>query len=476
MSADGFTWKDVGPEDNRAHEERKPEQETSPPFSDDWLALRFTAKYENELRYVAQWGKWLRWDGARWDLEKTLAAYDLARAVARAYAAMCNGDDDDGTNPTKIASAAAVAAIERLARSDRHHASTVHVWDTDPWLLNTPTGIVNLKNGELTPHDREKYLTKMTSVGPDGDCPRWMQFLDEITARDKEYQAFLKRAAGYTLTGTINEHVLFFLYGTGRNGKGIFLNTFFWLLGDYADGAPMETFMVVDGQRHPTDLAGFRGRRLVVAQEIDEGQRWAESKIKTLTGGDPITARFMRQDFFTYEPQFKLWISGNHKPGLRGVDVAIRERLKLLPFKVSFANNPDKELPEKLRREGPGILKWAIEGCLEYLRDGLKPPPAVREATEIYMNAQDKIGRWIEDCCTVGPNNWCSTAELWRSYEQWAKDHNEYVGTQRAFSDALGNREGIQGGDRARLSGVRGFEGIVVNRDDQQPPPHYEEL
>lgn len=453
----------------------------SPAFSDDYLALKFTHQHAHELRYVKLWGTWLKWDGGRWKSESTLEAFDLARGIAREAALECNGsDDEDGPNPTKIASAATVAAIERLAKADRAHAATADIWDTDPWLLNTPGGIVDLRTGKLLPHDPQKYLTKITNVGPNGDCPRWMQFLDEVTVGDKEYQAFLQRAAGYTLTGVTSEHVLFFLYGTGRNGKGIFLNTFFWLLGDYATGAPMEAFIVVDGQRHPTDLAGFRGARLVMAQETEDGHRWAESKIKALTGGDPITARFMRQDFFTYQPQFKLWISGNHKPSLRAVDVAIRARLDLLPFTVSFADNPDKELFDKLKAEGPGILRWAVEGCLEWQRSagGLIVPSAVRAATDDYLGDQDKIGRWIEDCCLLGTNNWGSTANLWSSYEQWAKNHNEYVGTQRAFSDALGSRLGIRGGNEARVNQQRGFWGIATKpepkRSDEppEPPPH----
>jgi P4 family phage/plasmid primase-like protien len=396
--------------------------------------------------------------------EGTLAAFDMARVVAREYAAMCNTDDDDGPNPTKIASASTVSAIERLARSDRRHAVTVDIWDDDPWLLNTPSGIVDLKTGSLLspPRDPAKYMTKITAVAPGGDCPRWLQFLAEVTGGNVDYQAFLQRLAGYTLTGSVKEHAWFFLYGTGGNGKGVFLNTLFWLLHDYAAIAPIETFVVTHGTQHPTDLAGFRGARLVLAQETEKGQRWSEAKIKTMTGGDPITARFMRQDFFTYMPQFKLWIGGNHKPAMSGVDPAHRRRTNLLPFTVAF-KKPDTNLPETLKAEGPGILRWAIGGCLEYQRNGLAPPLIVKGATEDYLNDQDVIGRWIDDCCTLNPKNWAAAADLWDSFQRWADANNERAGTQRAFSTGLGSRDGITGGDSARLNQQRGFWGISLN-------------
>ena len=184
---------------------------------------------------------------------------------------------------------------------------------------------------------------------------------------------------GYCLTGSIRDHALFFLYGTGGNGKGVLLNTCHDILGDYSAIAAMETFTASKADRHPTDLAMLRGARAVIAQETEDGQRWAESRIKALTGGDAISARFMRQDFFTFKPAFKLLIAGNHKPSLRNVDEAVKRRFNLLPFTVTISKDErDPELAEKLKGEWPGILAWAIEGCLEWQRIGLCPPNAVR--------------------------------------------------------------------------------------------------
>jgi putative DNA primase/helicase len=429
------------------------EASLSPEYSDDMLALEFSDRHAAELRYCHAWGAWLHWDGARWRFERTLCVFDLARRVAREFAKTCPDPDD----AAKIASASKVAAIERLARSDRRHATETGDWDRDEWLLNTPGGTVDLHTGKLLPHDRNHYITKVTEVTPGGDCPMWKQFLHQVTSGDEELQQFLQRMAGYALTGSTRDHALFFFYGTGGNGKGVFLNTISSLLGDYAAVAPMETFIATNGERHPTDLAGLRGSRLVTSQETEEGRRWAESKIKALTGGDPITARFMRQDFFTFQPTFKLVIAGNHKPGLRGVDEAIRRRFHLVPFTVTIPpDQRDLSLPEKLRAEWPGILAWMVEGCLEWQRIGLAPPGAVREATESYLGDEDAIARWVEDCCITGRQHWCASAELWPSWQSWATAANEPVGSHKRFGMQLA----AHGYQPERTDAVRGYRGI----------------
>jgi putative DNA primase/helicase len=441
----------------------KPNGQGADEFSDDALALDFTDRHKHELRYVAKWGTWLHWDGARWKFEDTLKVFDLARAVARDFANAC---DNPGDKP-KIASAKTVAAIVSLARSDRRHAATVDIWDTDHWLLNTPGGIVDLKTGTLLPHDPTTYITKVSAVAPSDDCPLWRTFLDEITGRDHELQAFLQRIAGYALTGSIREHALFFFHGTGGNGKGVFLNTLTAILADYAAVAPMETFVATQNEQHPTDLAGLRGARLVTSQETEKGRRWAESKIKALTGGDPITARFIRQDFFTYSPAFKLVIAGNHKPSLGSVDEAIRRRLNLVPFTVTIAE-PDEDLPDKLRAEWPGILAWMIEGCLRWQEKGLNPPEAVKAATTTYLSEEDSLGQWAEECCVTGKEQWGVFARLWASWKEWAETSKEPVGTRKAFAGAMA-AHGYAPGRRQR---VRGYTGIDLKHDERSRPYH----
>jgi len=265
---------------------------------------------------------------------------------------------------------------------------------------------------------------------------------------------------GYALTGSTSEHALFFAYGTGANGKGILLNTVAAILGDYAKTAPMETFTATQGDRHPTELAGLMGARLVTAQETEQGRRWAESKVKSMTGGDPIAARFMRQDFFEFTPQFKLLIAGNHKPGLRGVDEAIRRRLHLIPFTVTIPpERRDPDLFEKLKPEWPGILKWAIDGCLAWQRDRLTPPGIVREATAAYLAAEDAIAQWLDECCACDPVYADKSGALFASWKTWADAAGEYAGSQKRFSQALEDRGFTRdrGGEGERL-----FRGLAL--------------
>ena len=304
-----------------------------PEFSDEALALHFAEKHADRLCYVAAWGKWLVWTGKFWRRDDTLLAFDLVRAECRAASALA---EKPGIK-RDLASAQTVAAVERLAKADRRLAATVDQWDAVPWLLNTPGGTVDLRTGKLRQHRSNEYITKITAVTPrKGRRRRWPVFLRRIMAGDRELIRYLQRVAGYALTGDTREHALFFFHGTGANGKGVFISTLTNIMGDYATTAPIETFIASHNDRHPTDLASLRGARLVNAQEIEQGKAWAESKIKALTGGDKISARFMRQDFFEFYPVFKLFIAGNHKPGLRTVDEAIRRRMNLIPFKVTI--------------------------------------------------------------------------------------------------------------------------------------------
>jgi putative DNA primase/helicase len=422
-------------------------------LSDDALALRFTEIHGNNLRYTAALGRWNRFDGTCWKPDETLHVFDLARDVCRQAAA------SSGKAPIaiRLASSQTVYAVERLARVDRRHAAIVAQWDADPWLLNTRGGVVNLRTGELRPAKRGDYMTKITAVAPGGQCPLWLSFLERITARDHEQQLFMQRICGYALTGITSEEALFFLHGTGANGKSIFLNTIAGLMGDYARTAPIETFLESKSQHHPTDLAGFKGARLVTAIETGDGRQWAESKIKALTGGDRIAARFMRQDFFEYVPQFKLFVAGNHKPGLRTVDEAVRRRFNLLPFDVTIpVAERDSELGEKLRMEWGGILQWMIEGCLAWQREGLRPPRAVSEATTDYLAGEDVFARWMEDRCELKATHWTSTASLFESWKEWAEASGEFVGSMKRFSQTLESR----GLKKKPTSTARGFLGI----------------
>jgi putative DNA primase/helicase len=428
----------------------------SPAFSDDSLAQRFADRHADDLRFVASWGQWFRYDGTRWRQDDTLHAFDLARRVCREASAECNGKPGE---KTALASAKTVAAVERLARSDRRIAATIDQWDADPWMLNTPDGVVNLQTGTKRAHQAADYMTKITAAGPRGDCPRFLAFLERITGSDPELIAYLRRVLGYALTGITREHALFFGYGTGANGKSVLLSTVAGILGDYHKTAPIETFTASNVDRHPTDLAMLRGARLVTATETEEGRQWAESRIKSLTGGDRVSARFMRQDFFEFMPQFKLFIAGNHRPGLRSVDEAIRRRFHLIPFAVTIpAEERDSELTEKMKAEWPGILAWIIEGCLVWQSDGLAAPQAVTAATAEYLESEDAIAAWIDDRCERDVNAWAGASALFASWAAWATKAGEALGSQKKFSQKLAERKF----PKHNTAAARGFNGLRI--------------
>lgn len=413
----------------------KPVVEVLPPeFADDALALAFSSSYGPASRYVSQWGRWYLWDGQCWRHDDTLRVRDMARRLCRSYA--CNA----APNVQKmVTSRKTIDAVLHLAQADRVHAATVNQWDADPWLLNTPAGIVDLRTGDIGPHDPDQHMTKMTTVSPGGDCPLWLRFLDRVTDGDAELVAFLKRVAGYCLTGITREHAMFFAYGTGRNGKGVFLNTLVSILGDYAMTADPDTFTASGQGKHLTVLARLQGARLVVAQETEEGVPWAEARIKSVTGGDPITANFMRQDHFTFSPAFKLFMAGNHKPGLRAVDEAIRARFNLVPFTVTIPpEERDPDLANKLAAEAPGILAWAIEGCHEWQANRLLQPLVVSNATHDYFEAEDIFSQWMAECCRFGNDyHRAGATALYKSWKSWAFQAGEPPISQKRFSQML---------------------------------------
>jgi putative DNA primase/helicase len=301
----------------------------------------------------------------------------------------------------------------------------------------------------------------MTAVAPGGECPLWLKFLDRVTDSDSDLAAFLQRICGYSLTGSTREEALFFLYGTGANGKSKFLGAISGMLGSYARTAPVETFLATHGEHHPTDLAGLQGARLVSSIETEDGRRWAESKIKALTGGDTISARFMRQDFFDFVPAFKLVIAGNHKPSIRSVDEAIRRRFHLVPFTVTIPESErDGNLAEKLREEWPGILRWAVEGCLAWQREGLRAPDAVKDATAEYMADEDAFAQWIDERCTLELKRSAQSSALYVDYCHWCEESQEKAMASRKFSPEL-ERRGFR--KEATMVG-KIFHGIALKR------------
>ncbi len=432
--------------------------------TEDGLATAFTRRYGDDWRYCSLWGKWLVWTGVRWNSDQLLYVTHLSRGICRSASLKA----DTARQKTKLASSATIAAVEKIARSDPKHAATADEWDADVWALNTPGGVVDLRTGQLRAHRREDRMTKVTTATPRGrngeGCPAWLAFIADITGGNTDLAAYLQRVVGYCLTGVTSEHALFFLYGTGANGKSVFVNVLTTILGDYAANAPMDTFMEARGDRHPTELAGLRGARLVSSIETEQGRRWNESKVKAITGGDKVSARFMRQDFFDYLPQFKLLIAGNHKPAIRNVDEAMKRRLHLIPFTVTVPpERRDGRLTEKLLKERDGILAWAIEGCLAWQRQRLDPPDCVRSATEAYFDEEDAIGDFLDEEAQCHQQARVAVADVFLRWQEWAGRRGEYVGTSRWLAQQLTNR----GFDRTRLhGGVKGLAGISLKPKD----------
>lgn len=435
-----------------------PTQEASVWATDDALALSFTARYAEDWCYCAAWGKWLVWTGKRWQADETLLVHHLIRTICREAALKA----ESHRLAAKLAASSTVSGVERLGRSDRRHTSRADEWDADPFALNTPGGVVDLRTGRLRAHDRRDRMTRLATATQRGEAAaRWTSFLADITGGDSALQGYLQRVVGYCLTGSTDAHALFFLYGTGANGKSVFVNVVSTLLGDYAANAPMDTFMEARGDRHPTDLAGLRGARFVSSIETEQGRRWNESKVKAITGGDKVSARFMRQDFFEYQPQFKLVIAGNHKPAIRNVDEAMKRRLHLIPFTVTVPpEKRDGKLTEKLLAERDGILAWAIEGCLAWQRDGLRPPTCVVSATEEYFDEEDAIGDFLDEEAQRHPQARVAVAEVFQRWQEWATRRGEYVGTSRWLAQQLANR----GFERTRLhAGAKALSGLALN-------------
>lgn len=451
-------------------------------LSHDALARELGRRgWDRDAKYVATLGRWFMWDGSRWAIDERLShmtqvrdfLLDRAREVvtwAEAKSgALSEKDGEDIKSWAKreakaLRSANTVAAVASLGRSNPASVATTDDFDANLLLLGTPGGTVDLLSGELRPARREDMISKRTAVTPADVgtiAPTWLQFLDEIFDGDVEMIRFLQRAAGYALTGLTTEHKLLFFYGTGRNGKSTFLEALQWIWGDYARRAAATTFLSSVGERHPTDIAGLAGARLVVGSELPKGKSWNEAVLKDLTGGEKMTARFMRGDFFDFVPQMTLMIAGNTMPSLRGVDEALRARMVLVPFTVTIPpEKRDTGLAEKLRREAPAILRWAIDGALEWQRCGLAVPVHVAAASTEYLDGEDLLGQFLADETFSVPEEFTFTSELHACFRLWTERQGLVPWTSHTFTKELKSR-GFQEG---RRSAGRGFFGLRLAR------------
>jgi putative DNA primase/helicase len=422
------------------------------------LAEAFCEAYGEDWRYVAKWGKWLCWEADGWGEDDGEHVVGLAKLTTREALLWSEAQVLTPSGRREVNSIGTAKALLSFARSKPEISATVDQWDTDPMLLGVPGGVIDLRDGRMLPPERGQYITKRTACAPASGQPvLWLKYLERAHEGIEPIISYLQRYAGYCATGEIKEHALAFLYGTGRNGKGVFLETLRGVLGDYARSASMETFIEQRSPAHSTELARLHGARLVVTEEAAQGSRWNEGRVKHMTGGGKITAHYMRQDDFEFTPSFKLLIAANHKPMLRSVDEAIKSRIHLVPFNVTIPpEERDRDLLKKLEAEWPQILGWILDGCAEWQRTGLAVPANIIDATERYVEAEDVLGAWIEECCDRSGEG--EGRALYENYRKWCEQQGEHAWSRRSWSNAMIER----GFDPRKTDGKRLFRGITL--------------
>lgn len=427
----------------------------APHLTDLGNAKRLVARHGRDLRYCAARNTWLVWTGTHWCIDDTGEVARRAKETILAlYADAATLPDAERValvrHAMKSEGAARIAAMLTLAESELGIPVRMDGLDRDSWLLSVANGTLDLRTGQLRRHDHDDLITRFAPVAYDvaATCPTWLAFLDRVLAGNAETIAFVQRALGYSLTGDVSERCLFVLHGSGRNGKSTLVETMQGVLTDHAHRVSTETLLASRQNTIPNDVAALKGARFVFASEANENRRLDEAKVKDLTGGDTVTARFLHGEFFSFRPELKLWLSTNHKPQVRGTDDAIWDRIRLVPFTVRIPDDEqDKHLRDKLLAEASGILAWCITGCLSWQRDGLGEPATVRDATAAYRAESDLIGQFVDENCALSETARSTAKALYGAYVAWSKDAGEEPITQQAFGRRLSER----GFDSARL-------------------------
>jgi putative DNA primase/helicase len=412
-------------------------------------AQRLVATHGHDLRWVPRWKTWMVWDGRRWARDESGEVERRAKMVTRDMlleAADLEGEKRQALvqHALKSEQSSRIKAMVDLARTEPGVSLPYDALDQQPMLLTVANGTLDLRTGKLGPFDRAHLMSKAVDItyDPEAACPVWEQTLSVIFAGDQPLIDYIQRAIGYSLTGDTTEQCLHVCHGTGSNGKSTLLDVLEQLTGEYGRQADSSTFL---DRRHDSgprnDVARLAGARLVRSSEVGEGKRFNEQLVKSLTGGDTITARFLFSEDFEYRPQFKLWFAANAKPVIRGTDYAIWRRIRLVPFTVTITpEQRDDNLPAKLRAELPGILKWAVDGCQDWLAEGLRPPEIVLAATAEYRSESDIIATFIADCCEVNRPYEVPAGTLYTAYKRWATDNGEFVLSNTKFGREMAER------------------------------------
>lgn len=426
-------------------------------MTDTGNAHRLFDRFGNIIRYSYNRKKWYFWDGKMWVLDESGEIKKLADEICEDLKreAWQIPDEDLQEQALKFAKKTASSSNKEAMIKECQHLNGIPAspdeFDAYTDFLNCQNGIVNLRNGELIPHDSNFVMSKICNAEYDikHRKPRlWLSFLNDVTNGDKALQDYIQRCVGYSISGSNKEQCAYFLYGLGNNGKSTFLDTISDMLGGYASNTQPDTIMLQSrlgssGGGANSDIARLKSARFVTCEEPTEGVRLNEGLLKQLTGGSKVTCRFLYGDEFEYTPEFKIWVATNHKPVVRGTDIGIWRRIKLIPFEVNIPKEKvDKNLKYKLRKEFPQILAWAVEGCLKWQQDGLHEPEAVSEATKEYKQEMDLIAGFVEQCVMIDydSDERIMASDLFALYLKWAKQNNEWEMSSKKFYMEVGKK------------------------------------
>ena len=429
--------------------------------------LALSDEFARAAAGVLRWTPGLDWMtnvGSHWESDRHLMRFTMAKKVCRSAA----GEPDNEKQARGICSAATHAALLNLARSADGIITGLDDWDCHPMLLNTPGGVIDLKTGKEVSRDGLLF-THVAGVAPmPMPTPIWDRFLSEVLDGDIEQVEFIQRLGGYCLTGSLEEQKIFFLFGSGANGKSVLLDVLRALGGRYSHNLPSEALTTNKSEGHPTMFAALHGKRLAISSEIEEGAHWAEARMKALSGDETLTARFMKKDFFTFRMSQKHLIAGNFKPRLKGDDFAMSRRMVLIPFTQRFEGaRRDKQLPEKLKAEYPGIMAWFIEGARKWRESGLAIPSAISDASREYMAEQDDIGLWVASCCQEVKGARERASRLFTSFNGWKTRNGEHAGSSKTFYQRM---ERIY--DKKRAGGGCDYVGLRLVPDVEGSGPN----
>ncbi|MEK1378404.1 DNA primase [Limosilactobacillus fermentum] len=451
---------------------KKDRDKPKPPrgWNDMGNALRMTDRYGKIIGYSYVDKVWWYYDGTQWLVDDEGKIEKLADKTVEAMAdekvVIAPGVDEEEamTKWNKFKEKSKSNRSKKAMLDEvKHHVAVKHGdFDKEKMLINTVSGYVDLSSGILKDHDVDKHFSKKTNAEytDNIDCPEWEHFLNQIFDGDEETIHYIQKAVGYSATGSTREQVMFFLYGNGRNGKSLFINTIADVLGSYAKTMNVESIMVKHASGNAnSDIARLEGARMVVSSEANEGSRLDEGLVKQLTGGDKVVARQLYGKEFEFSPQFKLWMATNHQPLIRGTDDGIWRRINLIPFKVQIPEDQvDKDLKYKLQRENAGIMKWIVEGAMMWQREGLNPPQSVLDASNEYRDEMDVISLFIDDCCETGENYQAPAGELFKKYQEWAKESSEYSMSKQKFGREMRKKFKYK-----RMSNGRFYVGLKIN-------------